>query len=238
MKNRAYVSITRTAKFALSLVVLSAICVTLVAADGGNVLPPDATPHGYSLDNIASVLALFDTSGNNLQFYPKTPFQILFQDPSKFQSSNITCPNGGQGFLLTGGNTFVVSPGTEYFVPLFTVDDSQPVLGVWPTEKSEAADYFFGAENYGDQNLAIVVDGNTTPVGADFLGGPVETPPLLDGGGTHLIQLGVFLKPLRSGTHTVTIQGGVFGSGVLPTYGFSCEQQDFTYVVKVVPGSK
>ena len=143
-----------------------------------------------------------------------------------------------QGFLLTGGNTFVVSPGTEYFVPLFTVDDSPPVLGVWPTEKGEAAEYFFGAENYGGQNFAIIVDGNATAAGADFLGGPVETPSLLDGGGTHLIQLGVFLAPLSGGTHTVTIQGGVFGLGVLPTYGFTCLQQDFTYAVKVVPGSE
>ena len=86
MKNRAYVSVRRMAKLTVSLVILSVLSVNLVlAARGGNVLPPRATPHGYSLDDMASALALFDTSGNDLQFYPKTPFQILFQDPSKFQ---------------------------------------------------------------------------------------------------------------------------------------------------------
>ena len=51
--------------------------------DGGNVLPPNASPYGYSLDDMAKALALFDTSGNDLSYYPKTPFQILYADPKK-----------------------------------------------------------------------------------------------------------------------------------------------------------
>src|SRR5271169_1095243 len=43
---------------------------------GGNVQPPSAKSHGYSLDDMAKLMALFSTSNNNLAYYPATPFQI------------------------------------------------------------------------------------------------------------------------------------------------------------------
>lgn len=221
--------------FLHSLVALVASSTFVLAQYGGTVMPPQATPRGYSLDAMAKALALFDTSGNNMLFYPKTPFQILFQDPNKTQFQNVTCPNGGPGFLVIGVNSFAVRSGTPYFVPLFSVDDSPPVLGTFPTEKSQIADYFFSPDEYGGRGFAIVVDGKKTAIGPEFLAGPIEqtNPPLQDGGGTHLIQLGVFLTPLTPGVHTVTIVGQVAGSALFSTYGFNCLQQNDTYVVKV-----
>lgn len=54
-----------------------------VYAVGGNVLPPTAQPHGYSLEKMAVALANFTASGNDLTYYPKTPFQILYADFNK-----------------------------------------------------------------------------------------------------------------------------------------------------------
>ena len=49
---------------------------------GQGVLPPPATPKGYSLDDMSRLTALFTTSFNNPRYYPDTPFQILYFDPS------------------------------------------------------------------------------------------------------------------------------------------------------------
>lgn len=225
----------KSKRFLYSLALLVASSSLVLAQHGGTVMPPQAMPRGYSLDSMAKALALFDTSGNGIQFYPKTPFQILFQDPNKTQFQNVTCPNGGPGFLVIGVNSFVVRSGTPYFVPLFSVDDSPPVLGVFPTERSQIADYFFSPDEYGGRGFAIIVDGKKTPIGAEFLAGPIDqtSPPLQDGGGTHLIQLGVFLTPLTPGIHTVTIVGQVAGSALFSTYGFNCLQQDDNYVVRI-----
>jgi hypothetical protein len=238
--SRAPKAFVRGARSAILPLILMTSWAALSSAQtgGGAVLPPNAQPHNFTLDDMARLLALFDTSGNNPQYYPNTPIQILFADRSKSSFTEVTCPNSLSGFLETGGNSFVISPQSLYFVPLFSVDDSPPVLGVFPIQESESEDYFFGPTEYGGEGFEIIVDGKSTPVGPAFLAGPVETPPLLDGGGTHLIQLGVFLAPLSLGTHTVTIQGQVAGSGVFPTYGIGCDEEDFTYVVKVVSGAK
>jgi hypothetical protein len=45
--------------------------------DGGHVLPPGARPDGFSLEDMARLMGQFTTSGNDLKYYPKTPFQIL-----------------------------------------------------------------------------------------------------------------------------------------------------------------
>jgi hypothetical protein len=50
--------------------------------DGGQVMPPSATPLGFSLRDMAAKTAQFTTSGNNPQFFPTTPFQILYDDPN------------------------------------------------------------------------------------------------------------------------------------------------------------
>jgi hypothetical protein len=204
--------------------------------EGGHVLPPGAHPDGFSLEDMARLMGQFTTSGNNLMYYPKTPFQILYTTATSGPPPmSIPCPNGGTGFLDSGSNTFIVHVGTQFFLPLFGVDDSPPVLGTFPASEDAAAAYFFGPQQYGGRDFIIIVDGQVTSVGAKFLAGPVTTPPLLDGGGTHFIQLGVFLTPLSLGLHTITIQGEIAGSGVLPTYGFGCLEEGFSYFVEVIP---
>jgi hypothetical protein len=66
--------------------------------------------------------------------------------------------------------------------------------------------------------------------------GPVLTPPLLDGGGTHFISLAAFLTPLSVGTHTVTIQGRLAGDAFVVTTGLQFFEFTVTYEVQVVPG--
>jgi hypothetical protein len=166
---------------------------------GGHVLPPLARPDGFSLEDMARLMGQFRTSGNaggmNSPYYPKTPFQILFTtSTSGPPAMSIPCPNGGSGFLDSGSNIFIVPVGTRFFLPLFAVDDSPPVLGTFPVSRDAARGYFFGLQQYGGEDFIIIVDGHATPVGPEFLAGPVTTPPLFDGGGTHFIQLGAFLS--------------------------------------------
>jgi hypothetical protein len=46
--------------------------------EGGHVLPPGARPDGFSLEDMARPMGQFTRSGNDLKYYPKTPFQILY----------------------------------------------------------------------------------------------------------------------------------------------------------------
>jgi hypothetical protein len=228
----------------LGILVLMAINLTFAADtedQGGHVLPASAKPYGYSLDDMAQAMALFQTSGE-VSYYPTTPFQILFTGPNSTSStSNVVCADRGQGTLFVAENTFPVTVGVTFFVPLFQVDDSPPVLGVFPTQKSQAADYFFGPTQFGGRDTEIIVDGRSTAVGADFLGGPITqiNPALLDGGGTHFMQLGVFLTPLSVGSHTVEIKGELGNSALfyntLSQYYGSCLREDITYKVNVLP---
>jgi hypothetical protein len=104
-----------------------------------------------------------------------------------------------------------------------------------------AADYVFGPTTFNAQGMEIIVDGKVTAVGAAFLGGPIQqnNPPLLDGGGTHLIQLGVFLTPMSVGTHTVEIKGEVGNSALFiaaaGAFLGDCLAEDITYKLRVFP---
>jgi len=160
-------------------------------------------------------------------YYPKTPFQVLY-------ITDATSSSVDDGLKFTGTKSFTVSPGTSFYVPLLDADDSPPIVGgTFPTDASGAAGYFFGQDQVGAKDTEIIVDGKTTPVGAAYLVGPVTTPPLTDGGGTHIIQLGVFLSPMSKGTHTVEIKGEFTGTAFQATYGLSFLSEYFTYVVQV-----
>jgi hypothetical protein len=196
-----------------------------VLAAGGQVLPPRARPHGYSLSDMTSELALFTTSGNQLEL-PDTPFQVLY-------TAGFDAQPDGSGLFVTGTNSFDVRPGTTLFVPIQNATDSPPVAGVFPTTNDEAKRYFFERSQLGGRDYEIVVDGRTTPLGRGHVAGPVTTPPLPDGGGTHIVTLGVFLSPLPPGTHTVTISGGLFGDAIGATYPFTFLREEFTYTVNV-----
>jgi hypothetical protein len=85
----------------------------------------------------------------------------------------------------------------------------------------------------GGKNWRIAVDDDTTPVGAEYFAGPAvqKNPPLLDGGGTHLYILGVFLTPLGLGPHSITIDGELDGAAL----GGSPFTEHLAYTVMVVP---
>src|SRR5258708_1338614 len=131
-------------RFALAalLLGLSAILSTSSArAASGNVLPPRATPLGWSLDEMTAAVANFSISGNDPAYYPDTPFQIIYRHP---------------------GNTFTVKPGAYFYVNVVFFDDSAPIIGDWPADKSGAAEYIFGRHELGGHDLFIEVDGNVT----------------------------------------------------------------------------
>jgi hypothetical protein len=197
---------------------------------GGNVLPATARPYGFSLTDMTGATALFTTSGNNLAFYPHTPFQVLYFDPPTLA---FHFENGG--LFVTGVNHLTVKPGTPFYVPVANVDDSPPILGTFPTDPSTVANYVFAHDQVGMTNLQIVVDGRVTPLGSAYAAGPVTTPPLLDGGGTHIITVGAFLTPLSPGTHTVSIAGEFSGVLTQQATGLTFEQFSFTYTVTVTP---
>jgi hypothetical protein len=102
---------------------------------GGNVMPPSATPGGISLTDMARPTALFTTSGNNPMYYPSTPFQILYFDPST-RKDLPTFEDGIMGILTTGSNTFTVPAGRMFYVPIGSADDSPPVVEPFPTNMS------------------------------------------------------------------------------------------------------
>ena len=200
------------------------------AASGSNpVLPPDARPFGWSLERMTGALALFTASGNDPANYPDTPFQILHvKREDGFQSTPV-----GDGFRITGASTFRVRPRTLFFVPMANVNDSPPFPAPFPASRREAIPYFFGFDHYGAFGWRIKVDRDLTLIGPRYLAGPVTTPPLPDGGGTHIATLGAFLAPLPPGTHTVTVAGGLFGRALAPTYGPAFLSYQFTYTVIV-----
>ena len=198
------------------------------ARGGGNVLPATAQPFGWSLSRMTGALAFFTISGNNPENYPDTPFQVLYYDPSTRVDEIVD-----GGLHITGSNTFPVKPGTWFFVPVFSVDDSPPIIGTWPTTHEQAVAYFFGPTQVGVKGLEITVDGRTSPLGAAYLAGPVTTAPLPDGGGTHILTVGAFLSPLSPGRHTVSISGGAFGAEILPASGLAFIDEDISYTVTV-----
>ena len=205
----------------------------LLAPGGGDVLPAAAHLSGYSLTDMARETAQFLTSGTDPSRYPNTPFQILYQDPAR-QTDTFNPATGG--LVARGINAFTVKPGTPFYVPLAYSDDSPPIVGgTFPTIPQAAADYMFSHDLNGLGNLQIVVDGQATSIGAAYAAGPTHTPPLLDGGGSHIITVGAFLTPLSPGVHTVTISGEFSGVGFQQTSGLAFVDFASTYTITVQP---
>lgn len=201
------------------------------AQGGGTVLPATARPYGYSLTDMSQKTAPFNTSGNDPRYYPKTPFQVLYVDPSTFNAT----PTPDGGLAVTASNSFKVSPGTPFYVPLLTADDAGTgeLVDKFPKHASGAADFVFGPDLFGVKNTEIIVDGKSTPVGAAYVVGPVHMPQPLPDTGTNIITLGVFLSPMSVGTHRVDIKGEVAGLAFQHDSGLTSESFDFTYTVQV-----
>jgi hypothetical protein len=240
-------------------VVLAAVALTGVVgsgpagAAGGNgnassgVMPASAQPLGYSRADMTGLLALFTTSGNNQVYYPDTPFQILYTDPprteARFVRDDLETPCDlsdqpcGLFFTQAGtneySNSLTVRAGTKFFIPVDNADDSPPIVGTFPTSNAGAKTYLFDPLQVGGRDFAVIIDGVSTPLGPAYVAGPVETEPLFDGGGTHMITIGAFLTPMTPGQHTVRITGGYYGQGIADTYGIAFIAEDFTYQVTV-----
>jgi hypothetical protein len=221
---------------------------------GSGVLPASATPHGYSLTDMTSLLALFTTSGNNPEFYPDTPFQILYVAPGRFDvryvekdlKTDCAVPAPTCGLFVTQpdgfANSFTVGRGQKFFVPLNNANDSPPVVGNFPRNNRQAKKYIFDPAQVGGRDFNVTIDGLCTTLGPAYVAGPVTTPPLPDGGGTHMITIGAFLGAMAPGHHTVRITSGYFGDAIEETYGgenpplgvpVGFIASDFTYSVTV-----
>jgi hypothetical protein len=121
---------------------------------------------------------------------------------------------------------------TTLYVPLFNLTDVPPFLDPFPTTPAEASSYFFDLARYGG-SFEIVVDGVATPIGPEYLVGPITE----GGSGTELLTLGVFVGPLSVGTHTVTVNGGIYGAAVAETHGVSFIEEHLNYTVTVLPAA-
>ena len=219
--------------------------------DGGQasgVLPPSATPAGYSRADMTRLLGQFTTSGNQSIYYPSTPFQVLYVDPTLFEPPipvttrlapcSSAAPPCGLLFTQSGqfSNTFNVTRGTKFFVPVDNADDSPPIAGQFPSNSRQAKDYVFERGQLGAKGMSVTIDSHRVELGASYVAGPVTTPPLLDGGGTQMITIGAFLAPMPPGKHVVRIRGGYFGRAIRDTYGVGFLALDLSYRV-VVAGS-
>jgi len=166
-------------------------------AGAGHVLQPSAQPHGYSLNDMAAAVADFSISGNDLDFYPDTPFTILYHRP---------------------GDAFTVQPGSYLYVKFFFIDDSPPVVGSFPDDQAAVSDYVFGRDQLGGHDLRLEVDGQTTSLDAAGYAGLAATPTSPDGS-DNIVQIGAFISPLDKGTHTISISGVFDGSAIIDAFG-------------------
>lgn len=206
--------VTRRARLAIvwgtALVLLSS---TALAKGGGNVLPPNAKPHGLSLTDMAELTALFNTGPRDRGTEPNTPFQILY-------------------YPSDGDLTFTVRPGTYFYVPIFWSDNSEPVLGEFPdvTDPEAVADYYFSPEQLGARALEISVDGKVTSLIEE--GYPVGAFSPTSVGGTEYTTVGAFLAPLSRGTHEVTFRIYFDGAAFEPYEGVVLFEATYTVIVQ------
>jgi hypothetical protein len=173
--------------------VLCACCTASALAQGGNVLPANATPNGYSLWDMAALTAVNNVGGS---VTPNVPFQVLVGSIS----------------------AYTVNSGATLYVPVFYTDDSPPVFSPPPFPaniNNQAADaQYLDAlllASFGVSGLFLDVDGHTTPITDGYVTG-ATTAPLPDGGGTDYIVSAAFLSPFAPGQHTVDIGGYINGS--------------------------
>jgi hypothetical protein len=161
------------------------ICTASALAQGGNVLPANATPNGYSLLDMAATTAAYNVGGGTP---PNVPFHIL----------------------VVNGGSATVDSSTTLYMPVFFADSAPPpTTPPFPTDVTDQnADAIYLNNLAGVDNFLVQVDGHTTMLDNGYISG-VTTAPLADGATGYIVSA-VFLTPLTPGEHTVGL-GGVIG---------------------------
>ncbi len=166
---------------------------------GGNVLPAQAQPKGYSLMSLAETTAAFNVTDHSGP-PPGVPFQIL---------------------VLRGNNEpFHVRPGTMLYVPILYNSDSPPVVGNYPdvTDREALLEYWYSQSEFGVVYTNITVDGKVTSLGPDYLVGVKFDEPLPDTAMQYMTVAAV-LTPLTKGQHTVEISALATGDAITALIG-------------------
>ena len=186
------------------------------------VVPANQRPLGYSLWDMALTTAHFFTGDRCTP--PETPFKILV-------------------FCGKPPYNFEVKDGTMFYVPVFSLDDSPPVIGNFPEvkDKLDLNSYVYSMNQVGIVYGMISVDGWHYLLNKNHLTGVDVWPPLPDGGGTRYAVVAAFLKPLGLGLHTIEISAMMAGKDIKPyceiNPNMHCKDEfDFkiTYYVNVV----
>ncbi len=201
-------AITTFGRTSRVIIWVSILCLLLAAAPalasgGGEVLPPGATPKGYSLVDAAAATAYFNTGSRNPATLPQDfPFQILYVAP------------GGTS------NTFSVKAGTMFYVPVVYSDSTDGNLWTYPdvTNPAAVSAYYFDPKQLGAEFIRIEVDGKVSKLGSAYAVGAV-TPGLPSGGKAYTVAA-AFLTPLSKGVHTVKIASRFSGAfiALYPAY--------------------
>ena len=166
---------------------------------GGNVLPAQAQPKGYSLMKLAETTAAFNVTDHSGP-PPSVPFQIL---------------------VWRGNNEpFHVRPGTMLYVPILYNSDSPPVVGNYPDVTNRAAllDYWYSQQEFGVVYTNITVDGKVTSLGPDYLVG-VKFDVQLPDTAMQYMTVAAVLTPLTKGQHTVEISALATGDAIKALFG-------------------
>ena len=170
-------------------------------ADGtANILPSSATPLGYSLSDLATATAVYNTgtsSGNPATPPPPSiPFTVLESDAA-------------------------ITPGTYLYLPIFFADDSAPADPAFPADVSNHAAVAAYLDNlvltgFNVSAFFAQIDGQKLTLDDSYIVG-VTTPSLLDGtpAGTHYITIAVAVSPLSPGSHSVGFGGIIAGQPVV-----------------------
>ena len=205
----------------------------LAASEGediprGNVLPPQVKPDGYSLSAIAKTIAFFNSNVTGLP--PDLPCLAEAEDCVPIQMLSTTSATN---------NTFVVSPGTILYVPVFFDDDTPPIIGSCTSlrattcadfpdvgDREALLHYIYSAKEFGLRYSEIIVDGKVHELGSDYLVEvKVPVPPGLNDAfytdlptGTRYITSAAFVGPLSVGKHTVAISGNANGQDLTEVF--------------------
>jgi len=169
---------------------------TVTVAEG-DVLPPCATPKGYSLSDMAVDTAAYNVGDDigQTEPLPKVPFEVLVGSIADY----------------------TVEPGTTLYVPVIFADNAPPLaVSPFPTDLQDSevdADYLLDIAGGGVEAFIVQVDGKTTILCDDYAVG-VKTAKLPDKGDRYIVSA-AFVKPLAVGAHTVGIGGIIAGEPVV-----------------------